>query len=373
MAKGDKEYREERNQELTDYLIERALQQKDKNKKSKAEKITLGAAKQAVFLEEFENLANKVFKGKISTGKAPAKSQKKVDRVLNLIVSDTHFGSDLDPNEVSHAYGPVEEARRMAKVALETANYKRQYRDTTRLNLFLLGDLIQGHLHDPRDGAPLAHQISRAMHILINMIDFLSKEFPMGITVRCTSGNHGRRTDRHKQRATLQKFDSNETPIYVAIKAAFRASKNVTVEIPSKPYIDYEVFGMRGFMSHGDTVFRVPFAGNSINTKSIRDQINTLNSSEAKKRKKNYDLFAFGHVHTSAMVRLPGAIMITNSALVPSDSFAESIGIFETVCGQQLFESVAGYIVGDSRFIIVDEKDDKDARLDKIIKPYQGF
>jgi hypothetical protein len=74
------------------------------------------------------------------------------------------------------------------------------------------------------------------------------------------------------------------------------------------------------------------------------------------------------------MTHLPGGtIVITNGCLLPPDAYAESIGIFDTACGQWMFESVAGHMVGDARFITVGEHNDKDASLDDIIAPFQGL
>jgi hypothetical protein len=38
-----------------------------------------------------------------------------------------------------------------------------------------------------------------------------------------------------------------------------------------------------------------------------------------------------------------------------------------------MWESVPGRVVGDSRFVCVDETNDKDKSLDKIIKPFTTF
>ena len=90
--------------------------------------------------------------------------------------------------------------------------------------------------------------------------------------------------------------------------------------------------------------------------------------------KEEYKVFICGHVHTGAVVHLNnGSTLITNGALLPSDQYAGSIGIFETKCGQWLFETVDGYPVGDSRFLQVDSTTDKDASLDSIIQPFKGF
>lgn len=365
------EYKKQLNKELSDYLLERAQEQKEKENNRKAEKVTLGAAGQIVFMKEFERLCAKVFKGKVAVNKAPPKSKSTVKRIVNLLLSDTHYGSNTDGREVKIAYGPVEEARRTAKVILETCNYKRQYRKETSLNLFLGGDMINGSLHDPRDGAPVAEQCTAALGILVQAIAYLSKEFP-SVNVFCCSGNHGRRKDRHHQRAVNQKFDSLETILYSAVKIAFRDCKNVAVHIPYTPYITYQAFDKRGFVSHGDSVFSIGYPGSSINVKSIKNQINTINAAAGRKGAE-FDLFAFGHVHTGSVVHTAGSTMITNGALPPPDAYAESIGIFDSSAGQYLWESVPGHIFGDSRYIKVSEKDDRDASLDKIIKPYSGL
>ena len=64
---------------------------------------------------------------------------------------------------------------------------------------------------------------------------------------------------------------------------------------------------------------------------------------------------------------------MSNGCLIPPDPFAVSIGITENTCGQWLFESVKGHIVGDSRFVTVDEHTDRDRKLDRVITPFRGF
>ena len=82
-------------------------------------------------------------------------------------------------------------------------------------------------------------------------------------------------------------------------------------------------------------------------------------------------MFVVGHVHTASVTHLSnGAVMMTNGAMVPSDEYAVSIGLFENFCGQYMFESVKGYPVGDCRFIRVSKVDDQNKELDKIIKPF---
>jgi hypothetical protein len=62
-----------------------------------------------------------------------------------------------------------------------------------------------------------------------------------------------------------------------------------------------------------------------------------------------------------------------NGPFTPVDSYAVSIGLFESVCSQQIFEAVPGHPVGDSRRITLDKSVDEDASLDGIIKEWSGF
>jgi hypothetical protein len=66
-----------------------------------------------------------------------------------------------------------------------------------------------------------------------------------------------------------------------------------------------------------------------------------------------------------------GIVMMTNGCLVPPDSFSLSIGAPDVTCGQYLFESVEGHVVGDQRFIRVDDADDK-PEYNKFILPFSG-
>lgn len=299
----------------------------------------------------------------------PSKSTKKrgSERILNLMLSDLHYGSDIGAAETGTKYGPVEEARRTAAVVAEVAKWKRQYRNDTTLYVHLLGDIIEGKLHDPESAAPLTEQVHRAWWILGQALRYLSGQFK-AVKVFCTPGNHGRRMDRHPDRAVNQKWDSIETMIYGGLKFALADRKNVVFEIPLTPYYKYKAFDKTGFMTHGDTVLNVGYPNRAINVEGIRRQINEINA------KDHCDLFGAGHVHVASTVRLPnGPMLITNGCLVPSGEYGQSIGIMETGCCQMVWESVPGIICGHRMEIIVNETNDADKSLDKIIRPYPGM
>lgn len=364
----------EKHKIVKEFVQERALELTQKDRDRYNYKITDGLAREKLFIEELDRTLRHSFKELPKLESKPPANRGKIDRVLNVLLSDLHFGSDLDPNEFPHAYGTVEEARRLAAIFKQVADYKPQHRQHTRLIVHLGGDLICGNLdHDPRQGDYLARQCSRAMYLLSQGIRYISSHFS-SVEVYCTPGNHGRNTKRHKERATDQKIDSFETVIHYGMKLALANIKNVKVNIPIPPYYTYEVFGNRGFVSHGDTMLKVGYPGNTINVANIEKFINKINSAQANSGLKPFKLFAIGHVHLGSIVHLPnGTVFMSNGCLIPPDGFALSNNNLETMCGQWIWESVDQHLVGDHRFVTVDVGDDKNPELDKIIKPFKTF
>ncbi|SRR5229473_2186505 len=356
------------------YLKDKAQDILGVNQRFVNKKVTLQAAQNNLFQSQIEDKLEKIFKDKIAVPQYKAKDRRTpTERILNGIWSDLHFGSDLDPREVPTKYGIVEESRRMAFIVQTLAEWKLQYRDETQLFIHLIGDIIQNHLYDPRDGAPLAEQFSRAVHILTQAVVYLCGRFKK-VTVFCTPGNHGRNTARHKDRAVNQKWDSLENMIYFSIKTALMTAKipNVEVIIPLMPFYTWDAFGMSGFGTHGDTVVTPGYPNKSIDTEKVRRQVNEINGKLAPD--KRHRLFICGHVHVDSETKLPnGVIFMTNSCLLPPDAYAVSIGITHNACSQKIWESVPGHIVGHKLTVDVDEHTDKDKSLDKIIKPFFGF
>lgn len=355
-----------------DFLRNRAEEERQRVDSLKNRKASTAMARETLFQENIEGVLSRVFSKTLAipAGYAKKKTKKELRRILNLCLSDLHFHSMLDAREVPSPFGPEEEARRLAHIVLQAAQYKTQYRDHTELFVHLFGDIILGELHDPREGANLTDQFAAAVYLLTQAVYFLSAAFPK-VTVRCVPGNHGRRKNRHHDRATSEKWDSYENMIYFAVKMALASIPNVDIQIPYTPYYVYQAFNMKGFVTHGDTVLDAGFPSNNIDIKKLRAQINEFNAGEEADK---CDLFMVGHVHTGSLVQIPsGPTFISNGPLIPSDPYAVSRGIFRSKCGQQLFESVEDHISGDHRFLNVGEKQDKDASLEAIVKPYTGF
>jgi len=300
-------------------------------------------------------------------------SKEKTARVVTLCISDTHFGSKLDPRELPHKYDFEEEARALSSVILRVCEFKTDYRDETELNIWIGGDLTRGKIHDRQAGRPGAEQAADAMWLLIQMIRIAAGKFKK-VTVYCTPGNHDRDEARNPEGSGFdEKWDSRATVIYVGIKYAVDHLPNVTVHIPRTPYCDWKIFGHRVYATHGDDNLNPGNPGKNIDISRLDAQMKTINLGEVQDHHQPYDLFIVGHVHQGLHLPLPVAELLVNPALIPVDGYARGRGYASSRPGQAMFESTKDHIVGDHRFLFTGPEVRKDRSLDKIILPFKDF
>lgn len=322
-------------------------------------------------LEYIASFSEKVFSGKIES-LAPKPSKQVLPKTHTLVLSDLHIGADLKADETgSDEFGRLEESRRLAQIIKSAVQYKQDTRKQTHLEVLLLGDIIENQLHDPRTGAVLSEQACRAIHLLGQAIGYLSNHYP-SLSVRCSPGNHGRLTSRHPGRAIHQKFDSLETIIYYALKAACSKIKNCNFFIPKTPLSSYEVYGKKIGITHGDTVFRPGNPGSGINVKALEQQVNRLNA--ALPDRQEYSAIIYGHTHTPHLVHLlNGCMIVGNGSLPPPDHYAVSMGIMETANGQWIIESTPQDVISDMKLLKSGKQYDLDESLDQVIKPWISY
>jgi hypothetical protein len=317
-----------------------------------------------LFFKTVEEIVSKVKPGSVDF-KLPARD-KFLERHQHLLISDTHFGSDLSPEVGCRKYGPEEEARSFGKIIIETAEYKRQYRKNTKLWVNLNGDIIQGEVHDPSNYEYISKQCTRAINVLQHGLELLAHEYPE-IEVNCAIGNHDRLAARHGTNRAMQgKDDSWAYIIYFSLKKYFSKYPNVKFNLNRLPWITYDSFGSHFYGTHGDTHIQLPYPSSNINVTNIQTQINKLN---ARVNGPRYSVVFAGHVHVGMMLYLQnGVILITNPPLIPTDEYGLSLNVDpDAPTGQWLWESVEGFPVGDSRFLRITEADRQNPELDKII------
>lgn len=297
----------------------------------------------------------------------PKDAYKPIKRVVNVLLSDLHFGSDIAEDETGHSWGKVEEARCLAKVVKNVCSYKTHYRQETRLVVNIIGDIIENDLHDTSTAAPIHEQTCRAIHLLSQAVARFSENYPE-VVVNFASGNHGRDKAVHYGRATSMKWNSIETTIYYAIKTACSNLKNVKFHQPKTPWVIYEALGHKMYVTHGDTNMSVGNPNTSISIKAIEGHVNRLNSSLKDEAK--FAVVAIGHVHIAVCVHLAnGTYLFMNGPLVPSNSFAQTFGNMNGPQDQIIWETTEKFPVGDQRFINA-AGSEKDSSLDKIIQPF---
>lgn len=303
----------------------------------------------------------------------PKGAKKKKTRTLVCCISDTHFGANIDREELNNAneYNWLIAGRRLGLLMDQVCDYKPAHREETDLIIQLNGDIIAGQIHNQEWFVDvLTDQFAGTLHLLGQAISYVAQRFGT-VTVECSPGNHGRNVGKaDKGRATTHKWDSYETMIYIALSKMMEAYPNVTFNIPKSPYTVYAAQGNKIFQTHGDTVINVGNPGKSISMDSINAQVNKVNMSDVIPEGEKIEVVCVGHVHVPTVQLLDnGAMLVINGCLSGVDPFAQSIGIYSNNPTQVIFESTEAHPVGDIRMVRV-KYADKEKKYDAIISPY---
>jgi len=307
--------------------------------------------------------------------KAPKKSKKPSARTLVANISDTHFGCNIEKQEMGNLneFNWEVAARRLALLVKQIADYKPEYRKETDLVVLLNGDMIAGVIHNQEWSVDLlTEQFAGALKLLSQALSFLATKFK-SISVKCSPGNHGRAMHKSsKQRATVHKWDSYENMLFLAIKESLKTHKNVEFDIPLTPYVRFKIYDHSYFMTHGDTVVNVGIPGKSLNMSSIKNQLNNIMLADLDNTAANkVDVLVTGHVHTPTTQLLDsGALIMINGCLSGLDQYANGgVGIWGNHPTQQIWEVTPDHAVGDLRYVQL-KGADSDKSLEEIIEPY---
>lgn len=298
-----------------------------------------------------------------------------IERELVAVWSDTHFGLNVDPEEVGHknSYSWQEACRRSAHFAQEIASYKLGHRQHTRkLHLVYLGDLVNGLLHNKSglDSDLLVFQECGLFHIVYHTISYLLNYFE-NIEVYAIPGNHDRRLHRENgSRVTSQKYDSHINSVFYALSAAFKG--RIKFHLPKTQYVMIDTIGGRLLGAHADTNFSaIGQPGSAINTKKLSYQIETFNAGEVKAGNPPIKGIILGHVHNELQLKTQNGIeVLVNSTMSGLDPYAASLTINQSLPSQTIIESCKSYAIGDIRRVRFNEGIDLNKELDKIVPVY---
>ncbi len=352
---------------LGSYVANLAEQERRFGNRRMARSVSIAAAHESLALRQFKQAAEEYLSSKVTpTGYALKKGDIHAKRDVVLLLSDLHFGAELDEASNPIPYRAVEEARRFEYVVRQALDYKPQYRKHSRLRLLLNGDMIEGMLmHDWRAGAPLTEQKVVFWRYLSTAIGLFAQQYPE-VMVECQPGNHGRDKLRHPGRATEFKWDGIEWQMYYALKMMCSELKNVSWSIPFKAVSVLDLFGAKALMTHGDTEVKI----SDPDTQAARNALELEKVNASRIYGHEFELFICGHFHKS---RYQGGHVtkVFNGALVPPNGYARGAGYINEPCSQTIWEAVEGHPVGDYRRIEVGGSQDRDERLGVLIKPFR--
>ena len=356
-------------EKLAEYISTLAEQERRYTGRRIARSVSIGAARDLLFCRQFEQIAQRVHWPVPAEGYAKRQRMSAAKRMVTLTLSDLHIGAMLPKESNPEAYDFVAAGRRLAHLAIETAEFKTRHRDQTSLNLCFNGDIIEGMLnHADFDNARFPEQMVAAGRFMVAVVRYEAAHFP-SVDVYGEPGNHGRIFQKYPGRNVSMPWDSYEVMLYQFVRDQCRHLPNVRWHIPKAAAVVVPLFDRRMFLTHGDTEIKLKAPSASGGKASWGAALAKLNA-ERKWCAEPIDILAAGHFHDPDTMYFAAGVGLANGALVPPNGYARAGGLGDGVCGQFLFESVPGRAFGDSRFLRVGPEQDCDGSLDDVVPRY---
>ena len=256
---------------------------------------------------------------------------KKIE-VANLIISDMHIGKS---NKVY--YPPLQKEietynddirkrmlQRYLDSIVEIVSMQKNSYCYEKLNIFLLGDLIEGdgYVFEGQEfkiTKIAGEQVWDAVRDFAFLINELCKLFPK-IEVFCLVGNHSMATANRKADLPVENY--LEYHIYKTLELMFKTAKidNVIITVPTSRYYSTKVYNHMFFMCHGDET-----GGGAKSTRSRKAKDVYINLPEDK-----YDVYMMGHFHSLEKEPIGDkGVLLTNGGWIPFDDYARKLyGIY---------------------------------------------
>lgn len=277
---------------------------------------------QSDVVEHIAALIQKMGKMKIAVAKKP-KATSKTKMIIELLVSDTHFGLKTASFNTTIAR---ERMRKYVDVVI-----KEYYRHLANYNvvgfqILFNGDLIQSATMHPDSAyscdSTNPEQVANTIESLFK--DLLVPVAQLGVPIKIigTSGNH----DRYESsRITTNPGCGYLTHIiYRSMKLLGEQAgfKHVSWSIPDEAFAVYEIFGRYFLVEHGD-LLKAP------SPQSIENQI-ARRSSQVDK---NIVGIRLGHFHSSATLDMGRAVI--NGTLSSDEHYGAGLG-FKSITSQAI-------------------------------------
>ena len=258
------------------------------------------------------------------------RDKSKVQETLVVLNSDGHHDQVVRSEEVNglehyNFLVSLRRAERFVDHVIKYATKTLQGYQFDRLVIMSLGDSTSGEIHDAERRSAFGNQFKNCLAIgalHAAMYRDLAAHFRQ-VDVICTSGNHGRRTNRKEY-----KDGAHNNWDYMVNKVAeqhLHDQPNVSFTIPNSWDVIVDVEGFGFHCSHGDDVAST--GGNPWNGLKNLHKTNSgihrgTGQSQPFRGAEAIDYYCIGHHHTIGQVDGNGVGYICNGAWPGTDAFA---------------------------------------------------
>lgn len=223
-----------------------------------------------------------------------------------LVISDTHYG--LFANNYWNDFNNEEFVCRLKQLVAKTIEHGHRH-GIKKLHVFLLGDLINGLIHQITRITNTVDAVTQTVHVsefLSDAINEIANEFEY-IKVYNVRGNHDRVTPNKKDEIAKESFNDF---IPEFLKLRLQKAKNVEFvkneyddEIIVTDILGYTIFGVHGH----------------------KDKVKDVNHNISQMTKRFADYIIMGHIHHHEENEDHGVEVIVNRSFSGVDDYAKDI------------------------------------------------
>lgn len=280
-----------------------------------------------------------------------------------LMVSDFHYGENVDPNEVpdGNCYSPNVANARWDRLINRTIQKTRtKGKPVKGMVVCFLGDDVSGDIHDELKETNNKTPLDACLDVAgqkIKMLEAFKKEYG-NIWVISVMGNHGR-TNKKPQSKGLSEHNYDSL-INAIVERHFKSDKKVRFYTPKSGEAYFELYGYNFLATHGDRI-------GSRGGQGFIGCSATIARGQHKTRQayaqigKPIDWLLIGHFHTPMLLEHT----IANGTTVGYSQYARDLRLEPSYPSQTLFFVDDKYGVNDISRIYVSSETDivKDRQL----------
>jgi hypothetical protein len=227
-----------------------------------------------------------------------------------ILIGDVHSGRLTDSYNLNTMSERFENLLNNTNIIL---GLHRNNSEIGRLNIFLLGDMVQGEDVEKQMmleelGASIDKQRKAAISGIANFIDNVSVD---SVQVYGVCGNHG--NVRRKPRSSMANWD---LVLYEMLEQRYNKYDRVEVHVPRKEYQIAKVLNWNYLIVHGCMIrafLGLPFYG--VTTRAIR----------WKQSIPGWDVLTLGHFHTTQHLDFCNIPIFMNGTFVTDDEYPKTV------------------------------------------------